>query len=221
MKLGATDISKVYLGSTEVEKAYLGSALVHGSDVPLPYDAEVEWLQGDGSAYIDTGIKAAGNLYIKTYLVDYFTTSNFGGWPFGGRNAYKNKAFGLFIGADSQKVTQAYGNNATERNIYSSYPQTCTVEFGNGTLKIGNTTHTYTQSTFTSSYNLILFGLNNGGTPVGCYAKIGATYITNVTTTLDLIPVRKDGVGYMYDKISGQLFSNAGTGDFILGNDKN
>ena len=29
MKLGSTDISKVYLGSTEVTKAYLGSTLVH------------------------------------------------------------------------------------------------------------------------------------------------------------------------------------------------
>lgn len=29
MKLGSTDISKIYLGSTEVTKAYLGSAVVH------------------------------------------------------------------------------------------------------------------------------------------------------------------------------------------------
>ena len=36
----------------------------------------------------------------------------------------------------------------------------------------------------------------------------------------DFIPVRKDGVGYMYDKISGQLFGNAGTGAFVIGPDK-
>ena len=36
---------------------------------------------------------------------------------------------------------------------------------------------------------------------------------------LDLIPVRKGTIGYMYDKVSGQLFGNAGTGSFILGND--
>ena len=36
-----------------------------------------------------------------------------------------------------------------------------------------------------------------------------------------MIPVRKDGVGYMYDKISGQLFGNAaGTGAFVIGPDK-
>ena len=36
MKLGSSDISKIYLGNTEVTKAYLGSTLVHGSDSPQP-----------------------------------------------------------------------------------------------------------------------------------------------------------------------------------------
>ena len=35
----------------------------------------------------------------------------------------------------------------------------------------------------------------------------------------DFIPVRKKDVGCMYDRVSGQLFSNAGTGAFILGPD--
>lgn len=45
---------------------------------------------------------------------------------------------------------------------------------------------------------------------------MGDTYITDGVTTLDLIPVRKNGKGYMYDRISGELF---GTGDFIVGPD--
>jgi hypothetical protein len=36
----------------------------------------------------------------------------------------------------------------------------------------------------------------------------------------DLIPVRKDGKGYMYDRVSKKLFSNGGTGEFIIGADK-
>lgn len=35
----------------------------------------------------------------------------------------------------------------------------------------------------------------------------------------DLIPVRVGDVGYMYDKVSGKLFGNAGTGAFVLGPD--
>ena len=33
----------------------------------------------------------------------------------------------------------------------------------------------------------------------------------------DLIPVSKDGIGYMYDEISKELFGNSGSGSFILG----
>ena len=36
----------------------------------------------------------------------------------------------------------------------------------------------------------------------------------------DMIPVRKDGVGYMYDRVSGELFGNQGTGAFLIGPDK-
>lgn len=35
--------------------------------------------------------------------------------------------------------------------------------------------------------------------------------------SVDLIPVVKDNVGYMYDKVSGQLLPNSGTGAFIIG----
>lgn len=33
------------------------------------------------------------------------------------------------------------------------------------------------------------------------------------------IPVRKKDVGYMYDRVSGELFGNAGTGAFVIGTD--
>jgi hypothetical protein len=39
------------------------------------------------------------------------------------------------------------------------------------------------------------------------------------TLIMDLIPVRIDNIGYMYDKVSGKLFENQGSGNFILGQD--
>lgn len=223
IKLGTSDMAKAYVGSTEVSKMYLGSELVYskGTEV-LPYDAEVEYLESTAGAYIDTGIKASGNLYIKTYLVDYFSENNLGRWTFGGRNAYNNKAFGLYINANTHKVDQAYYNTTTARNLYSSYPQSCWVEMKGGSLKIGNTTHTFAAKTFTSSYNFILFGLQNGASVISSGGiRMATTYIDNSTVNLELIPVRVGQVGYMYDKVSGQLFGNAGTGSFVLGNDVN
>ena len=35
----------------------------------------------------------------------------------------------------------------------------------------------------------------------------------------DYITVRRGTVGYLYDRVSGQLFGNAGTGAFGYGND--
>ena len=43
----------------------------------------------------------------------------------------------------------------------------------------------------------------------------------NNINIIDLIPVRVGTTGYMYDRVSGQLFGNDGTGDFIVGPDKN
>jgi hypothetical protein len=42
----------------------------------------------------------------------------------------------------------------------------------------------------------------------------------NNSKIADFIPVRVGQVGYMYDKVSGTLFGNAGTGSFILGSDR-
>lgn len=51
--------------------------------------------------------------------------------------------------------------------------------------------------------------------------KIASLKITNINdeVVLDMIPVRIEQVGYMFDRVSGELFGNSGTGDFVLGND--
>lgn len=189
-----------------------------GGGSTLPYDAEVEWLGGDRAPYIDTGMKASGILHIKTYLVDFFSSAT-GSWPFGGRNAYNNNAYGMFLATDSQRLTVAYNGSTNSFNTYSSYPSSCWVEMKSGSIKVGSTTHTFTAKTFTSSYNVILFGLNNGGSIIRGDVKIGKTFIYDGTTMMYLIPVRVGQVGYMYDKISGTLIGNAGSGNFTLGQD--
>lgn len=222
--LGNTDASKVYLGSEEISKIYLGSTQIWGGSSPtpvLPYDAEIEYLESDGSAYINTGIKGAGNLQIKARLVNFFTTTYYGKWPFGARNGSNNKMFGFYINGNNGNAVFAYNSGATEYGVYSDYPSSCDVEIGNGVIKIGNSSYNYTAASFTSDYNLILFGLQNGATTLPFVSKIGPVYISNGTKTLDLIPVRVGQIGYMYDKVSGELFGNSGTGSFVLGNDKN
>ena len=56
------------------------------------------------------------------------------------------------------------------------------------------------------------------------YAKCRVSLLriySNGVLVRDFIPVRKGTVGYLYDRVSGKLFGNAGSGDFVLGQDKN
>jgi hypothetical protein len=58
---------------------------------------------------------------------------------------------------------------------------------------------------------------NVGNSWIKCFAF--QLWDANSVLIRDIIPVRVGNVGYMYDNVSGQLFGNAGTGNFILGND--
>ena len=67
--------------------------------------------------------------------------------------------------------------------------------------------------------------MNSNGTPTATSSKvrIKAFEVYNGTTLVrDYIPVRKNGVGYLYDKVSETLFGNvASSGSFTYGNDVN
>jgi hypothetical protein len=67
---------------------------------------------------------------------------------------------------------------------------------------------------------------NGNMTKVGYIGNPGGVRIhhfvisRNGATLRDVIPVRKGTTGYLYDKVSKQLFGNAGTGAFTIGQDK-
>ena len=69
---------------------------------------------------------------------------------------------------------------------------------------------------------MYLFAYNRNGTTTGfCKTRVSSFIVKeNGVTVCDLIPVRKNGVGYMYDRVSGTLFGNSGTGAFTIGPDK-
>ena len=92
------------------------------------------------------------------------------------------------------------------------------------TLKVGNKTQkqlSYAEGTTTISSFGLYTRMTNNGRP-SSYSKVlikwMKIYKDNVLVR-DYIPVRVGLVGYMYDKVSGELFGNEGTGKFILGPD--
>jgi hypothetical protein len=208
----------------------LRNALMTGKR--LPYDAEVEWLYNSGlTQYINTGIiptsltEVSFGFDIIEPATNLFTT--FGGTfiqnstsstyailrhePTQGSNAYNFRVnYNGTINA-----TLAVGSHDVVMN-----------EHGTRALKVDGTTVRTFNSSMSVNLPIFLFCRNASGVGETQYSlpiKLRYCKIKDANGVLvrDYIPVRKGTVGYLYDRVSGKLFGNAGTGDFVLGPDKN
>ena len=187
----------------------------------LPYDAEIEYLESSGTQWIDTNF--VPNVNSAAHIIWSPKEINFNGY-FGSRSLGYDGLY-RFCGT-------AFSNGAyfTFAMTYNTWPinrvalavdaiYDCYAENGkyiiNGTEYNSDVLSYYQGSTF------CLFRYYTGNyfylSKMRCYVL--KLYSNNVIV-MDMIPVRVGTTGYMYDKVSGQLFGNAGTGAFILGPDK-
>ena len=197
---------------------------VYGGSKKLPYDAEIEYLESTGSQYIDTGIKPDNTYTFDTKIAALQNNYNCVYWgvrSFGKASDYNNNCF------FNSNTSGSGGIKAFAFSLYSTNAK----EEGNWTSGIVPTLRTmysFTNMTVVSTmetmtYPITLFAFNiigTANTSLGI-CRIGAfTAYSSGIKVIELIPVRVGTTGYMYDKVSGQLFGNAGTGEFILGPDK-
>ena len=75
-----------------------------------------------------------------------------------------------------------------------------------------------TVGTFSSPITIKFFAGATGNVPISTRVYYFKVWDNN-TLVCNFIPVRCGTTGYMYDRVSGQLFGNDGTGDFIVGAD--
>lgn len=214
IKIGTTEIGQVKLGETNVPFVKSGNKFV------FPYDAEIEYLESSGTQYIDTKIKPDSNTGIKAHV---YNLSSSDLYILGQRNNSGNTRW--IVGHNTVSFYMGYGDWAILSPQIPSDVAVVTLNYNNDkkfTVTSGSNYGEIALSSslsFTPAYNIKLFGY------YGYKASnwTGRMYYVKVTQgstlTLDLIPVRIGQIGYMYDKVSGQLFGNAGTGDFILGPD--
>lgn len=195
----------------------------------LPYDVEVEYLEGDGLAFINTGIVYNTE---KRYDIsaDCKGISGSGryiycmGWAAGG-----GVGFGIigssFYGWTDGNVYDNLGGDADRRTNISitinAGAKSSTVSKATPGVENIRASHSQLQShagdvgfpLFTITINAIL------EQPKRCIfwnCKISE----DGELVRDMICVRIGTEGAMYDRVSGQLFRNAGTGAFIIGPDK-
>lgn len=221
-------IAEMSIGNISIESAYVGSQLVWEKSSPaLPYDAQVEWIATDGVAYIDTGFKPKNTTRFE--IVMDIPTLEQGTWFFGARNSssagqmalLNNGSWSWRFGNKSAANTTAISTGQyTFDNHTSGAPRHLYIKHGGTTLTL-----TATNNTFTCNYNFFLFGLNVSGAVSSTTIQDGLKCISakiwdNTTLVRDYIPVRKNGVGYLWDNVTEELYGNArDTGAFTYGND--
>lgn len=201
----------------------------------LPYDAEVEYLESSNGQYIDTGViinSGDYNFIADGMIFDFSSSIATVRWT----ESPTYCSYGIYVG--SRDVIVAYYGNYQNLNynntiVFSKYKnkrkiyrfgenQKFTIEDLNGTIN-ESIPVPFDNTLQNNTYSLPLFSFFRQGNIVTSNSKVrlySFIFKKGNEVIQDLIPVRKGTVGYMYDKISGQLFGNGGTGNFILGPDK-
>lgn len=211
-----------------------------GADAKLPYDAEVEYIGRTGAGnvlgpYIDTGIVPTEDTAIECDIA--MDATSFFCVVIGSETSDgSNDKWHLRGQGANWKFTGAIGNKSTDGNS-GSLPSITSgsrvsvkqnreyFSYENATLTLNYT------GVLSATYPLFMFDGNLGGNAwkrafIGkIYSMRIYDYSTNENLR-DFIPVRftneqSQSEGAMYDRVSGALFRNAGTGAFTIGPDKN
>ena len=225
-------IGELYVGSTEIAKAYVGSQLVYEKASEHLYDSEIAYLQSDGNQWVETDILLNMQGKSCTLRTDWYVLSNSTAtFPCGSTGADWANAYGHFRTGSNWAgyLRPSYGvmglsNKATKANVALAIVQNTTSFslYQSGTRVYNSTGTNARLSNINSTVPLYVFCYNNNGvaTNISTMRFIRCYCITNGGEYLfDIVPVRKGNVGYIYDRVSGKMWGNAGSGSFILGAD--
>ena len=190
----------------------------------LPYDAEVEYLESTGTQWIDTGVVPNSDYGFEVELmkIDISETVPLGTWKswmkemFGGDFKYTQKPYLRTVSSNNIEINYRKINNIIIEKLHH---KRLTLEC-NGLLDYDNV---FTES-FACNFSIFLFGCNHSGViKFNGICRIFRAQITDENDTLirDFIPVLdRDMRPAMYDRVTGKLFYNKGTGEFVIGPDK-
>ena len=219
-----------WLNSDKFVTPYISKNKYNNSIIYQPrikyYDSQIEYLESTGTQHIDTNLICYGNYRFKIKFMcnslvspeDNVSASLFGTrWAAHIRNyqlsTYHGGCFGF------KDIHEGVGIN----EINTEY----VVEFNNDNELYVNNVQKLNNinESFDTPSSLLLFALHEQNNITEHF--IGRIYYftlynkDNNETLLDLIPVRKNGIGYMYDKLTHNLYgeSSGSNTPFILGPD--
>jgi len=185
----------------------------------LPYDAEVEYLESTGTQYVNTGVLIDTSTdTVEIAFMPHTETSGYQAYY--GTDETGNGQFSLRKNTNGNNI-QVLKNTAVSAGITAD-EKWHTVKVTPNKAIVDGVDIALTQSDAQYTKSLMLFARITTADTITAYAKCRIASFKiyrNGTLVRDLIPVRKGTVGYLYDRVSGKLFGNAGTGDFVVGPD--
>lgn len=230
--LGTTKIGKMYLGSTEIAKAYLGTNLVFQNGPVIP-DGPVDWIEADGTAYINSNINGNITKGVMTKVLLKSPSCVIGSRKDSGETRF----FPLFC--DSQKLGYGYNYFYSGIDISSAISNSIPV-LASSVLKNGSGNQVLickpcdsglfsrTNGTATVSVNtdkkMFILANNNYGTAAGI-AKSGVRlYFLRIYSDAALSSLLFDGIPYknngeygLFDRVSNSFFGNANSSGMFKG----
>lgn len=181
-------------------------------------------MENTGTQYIDTIYKHNQNTrFVSRVSIQQHRdwTAIFGSW---GNTSPSQSVLGMETSDSTLGIALYYSNVSNVFNYsMSNLGSILQVDINKNSITVNGTTSSYSQSVFQSIYNDTLFGVTHyDGSVLRCVSIIRIydfQIYENDVLVRDFIPVRRGNIGYMYDRVSGKLFGNKGTGNFILGAD--
>ena len=177
---------------------------------------QLRYIESTGAQYINTGFNANNNTRV---VIDAQATGTSGTlFLFGCREANNSKSFCFFY---YQGWSADYETN-DQRKTFSNvtYTDRLLVDFNKTNCSVNGASASFSAATFQSPVPLYLFAVNTNGTISGqLSARLYSCKIyDNDTLVRDYVPARSSGgVIGLYDMVSGDFKTNAGTGAFTAG----
>lgn len=192
-------------------------SLVAGPEVGYQF---VEYLQSSGTQYIDTRLHANQDYSIN--LNFQCIDASVGNMFFGARDSSTGIYDKSFIGgvANSGLFYGQFGDSGTNLDtVLADTNKHSYIMSKNGWYLDGTKYRTFEQSSFTGAYPILIFAGYNGQTILYSYCKIFDLEISLGTHTHKYVPCYRklDHEPGLYDLVTGQFFTNQGTGSFIVG----
>lgn len=192
----------------------------------------VEYLESTGTQYIDTGV--GGDLTTElTCEAAIVQAGNASVTNIMGNNVTSTRAITINMSANITNPSPSrirFGNtdNTTEAGAidlntfykYDTNKNELTVRDVGGTIL--NTYPLNATTAFTTNGNILIYKLGDTSTQyIGKVKVKGATIKNSGVLVRDFIPCKdENNVGFMFDKVSGTCYLNAGTGAFSVGENK-